>query len=406
MNFKKYHILTFGCKLNQSESDIIDQKLAKNFIRSSLKEADFVLINSCGIIQKTENKIIKTIKQLKSKNKEVILTGCLVKISPEIKNEVNYFFEGNNSEEIEKKLLDIYNSQKKNFSKQICKNYSSTIIPISTGCLGNCSYCVAKLARGKLKSYPKKQIIDKIKDSEAKEIQLTSQDLSIYGMDIGKPSLVNLVSEILEIKKDFRLKLGMMNPGSLRLFINDFVNLFENEKLYRFIHLPVQSGDDAILKKMNRNHTVNDFVEIVQMLGSRFPDFLIATDIIVGFPTESDESFQKTVDLIKNIKPNIVNITRFSKRKGTEAYQFKDLVEKTKKERSRKLNVVAKKIRIEDNKKYLGKMVDVLVVKSGKNNTKLARMSNGKAVILKTGKIGEFKRVKITDFKENYLISN
>ncbi len=401
-----YQIVTYGCKLNQAESLLIEEKLNKSFIKSSLKEADFVLINSCGIIEKTENKIIKKIKELKKNNKDVVISGCLPKINPQIKEEADFVFENNNPDLIEKELLKKYNPQKTTKKEEDKKDDCSIIIPISTGCLGNCSYCAARLARGKLKSHPQKHIIERIKKSDFKEIQLTSQDLGIYGMDFGKPLLVNLVSEIIKIEKDFKLKLGMMNPGFIHPFFDELINLFEDEKLYRFIHIPVQSGDNKILKKMNRNHTAEDFSDLVEKIRLKFDNFLIATDIIVGFPGETDYSFQKTVDLIKKTKPNIVNITRFSKRKQTPAFGMIDLPEKIKKERSRKLNLVAKKIKMKDNESYLGKTGKVLVVKNGKNNTFLSRMNNGKAVILNKGKVGEFKHIKIVDFKENYLIGN
>jgi len=417
---KKFYLETYGCKLNQSDSDLIRGILSKKFEEVSvLKEADFIIINSCGVVQKTERKIIKRIKLLKGK--KIILAGCLPLIYPEaIKNKVLGTIGPQNILSIEKaadvvlkgkKFFEV--SKKKIDKAQYCffkkrkPNQASAIVAISEGCLGNCSYCAAKYARGKLNSFEIKNILQEIKSLVQlgyKEIQLCSQDAAIFGLDKGKYLLPELLKNISEIKGNFKVRVGMMNPGATEKILKELISVFESAKIYKFLHLPLQSGDDEILKKMNRNYKVKDFLEIIAALKKKFDDFLIATDVIVGYPGETEKSFQKTVDIIKKVRPAVFHIFRFSKRQNSEASKLKDFPDRIKKERSRILTKLFSQINLGENKKFLGKEFNVLIVEKRKNSTLLARTSSFRAVILKEGKIGEFKKIKIIDFRKNYLI--
>lgn len=218
------------------------------------------------------------------------------------------------------------------------KNSSSKIIPIAEGCLGNCSYCATKLARKELFSFSAKEIVKKIENSNQPEIYLTSQDLSVYGMDRNE-TLSSLIREIIKIKRDFKLKLGMMNP---KYVSDELLDLYKSDKIYKFIHLPLQSGDNDLLKKMNRGYKVEDFTSIVKKFRKKFKESIIATDIIVGHPLETEESFDKTLKVIKEIKPEVLHIFKFSRRKGTKDFELKDLPDRIKKDRSRIINELFK----------------------------------------------------------------
>ncbi len=407
---KTYLIKTYGCKLNQAETDGLIRALPESFQKASEKKARVVILNTCGVIDKTERKIIKEIKKQKKKGKKVVVTGCLPAINPEVKSLADLSIVGNDPIDFSNKISQLFKTEGKNINGiPALTNPKSTsaIIPISTGCLGSCSYCSAKLARGKLRSYPKKEIMEKAKQvlkSGKKEIQLTSQDLGVYGMESGEPMIIDLIRGLLNLNEDFRLKLGMMNPGHVNKFFDDFLDLFESEKLYNFIHLPVQSGSEKVLKDMNRKHSVSEFKKMVGKIKSKLKNPLLSTDIIVGFPTETENDFQKTVNLIEETKPHIINITRYSERPKTEAAKLKDMPSKIKKERSRKVTKLAKKIRLNDNKKVKGQIFKTLIVRKGKNKSMLGRLPNGKAVVLSEGKVGEIAKIKIVDFKHNYLI--
>ncbi len=399
----KYKIKTYGCKLNRADSNKIKKEADKFLTRSSEKDADLIIINSCGVIDKTERKIIKEIERLKSDDKKIIVLGCLPYMTKKL-TAADMVIEGNDSNELIKALNKMGLERKRESEKR--KKKTTEIISISEGCLGSCTYCGAKLARGELKSYPRHEIIRKSEQaikSGIKEIQLTSQDLGIYGMDRGENQLIDLLTDLISIEGSFKIKLGMMNPGFIKPFTDRLLNLFSSDKLYNFLHLPVQSGSEKILKDMKRGHTVSDFTKIINKV-KRSGEFLIATDIIVGYPTETEADFKKSLRLIEETRPQIVNITRYSERRGTEAEKLKDLPSRIKKERSRKLTELTKKIRIEENRKMVGKRESVLVVRKGKGETFLTRTATGKAVIIKNGVPGQVEEVKIVDFKHNYLI--
>jgi len=425
----KFYLETYGCKLNQADSDLIRGVLLEEFeeVPSSFKEgADFFVINSCGVLGKTERKIWKRIKELKKKGKKVILAGCLPLISPRLSEKLadgvigpkdifsvseaaRAVLSGKKMKIITKKGI---NKAKFCFLK-VKEDDCSIIISVSEGCLGNCSYCAAKLARGDLKSFELKDILNKIKTALSlgfREIHLTGQDLACYGLDKGNFLLPKLLAEIVKLEGDFRVKVGMLEPYFLKRILKDLIPIFQNEKIYNFFHIPLQSGNDLILEKMRRKYKSKDFLEIATVLKKNFKDYLLATDIIVGFPGETEKAFESTLKIIRKTKPQVLNINRFSARPGTEAFNLKDLPDRIKKERSRLLNKLSEKIKIEKNKKYLGKEFKVLIVKKGKNNTFLARNEIAKAIVLpdnfvSDAKIGEFIKVRIFDYQPHYLIA-
>jgi threonylcarbamoyladenosine tRNA methylthiotransferase CDKAL1 len=413
-------IETFGCKFNKADSELIRKILIeKGFKEASEKEADFVILNTCGVVEKTERKIIKRAIELKKKGKKIIFAGCLPLISRKICEKIADGLIGpTNILDLPKVVRKILKGEKVKFSKQkpidkaklkcfvIPKETVTAIVSISEGCLGNCSFCATKLAKGRLRSFDEKEILKNIQETlklGAKEIQLTSQDLGIYGLDKGKFLLPELLEEILKIKGEFRVRLGMTNPTFFKKIQHKIFKLMKSKKIYKFLHLPLQSGSDEILKAMKRGYTTKDFLEIVKNFRKNFRLGILATDVICGFPGETEKDFQKTVSLIKKVKPEILHVFRYSKRKGTEAEKLKDLPDRIKKERSRILNKIWFEILKEKNKKYLGKVFPVLITEKRKDSF-LARTNFYKAVILKEGNLGEFKRIKIVDAKPNYLV--
>jgi len=416
---RKFYLETYGCKLNQSDSDLIRGFLSQKFKEtSSLEEADFVVINSCGVVGKTERKILKRMKEIK--DKKILVAGCLSLISPK---KVSEFADGiigpkdipsvvRVAEEIlqEKKISVISRrsiDKARYFSiKRRKEGDISAIVPISEGCLGDCKFCATKYARGKLFSFSMNNILKEIEflvESGYKEIQLTSQDSALYGLEKGDFLLPDLINKIDKIDKDFRVRVGMTNPFFAKKIIKELISSFKSKKVYKFIHIPLQSGDNNVLKEMNRNYRVEDFIDVVSEFRNNFDDVLLATDIIVGYPGETKESFEKTLSVIKETRPSIIHIFRFSKRPHSKTQDLKDFPDRIKKERSRKLTKLSRKINLEDNKQFLGKEFDVLISGEGKKGTVIGRTSSFRAVVLREGKLGDFKRVKIVGFKENYL---
>lgn len=422
---KKFYLETFGCKFNQADSEIIRSFLNKKFRETkSLNRADFVILNSCGVLKKTELKVFKRAKYFKNKGKKVIIAGCLPLIclkkcrvfadgvvGPQSINHINrvvfWTLKGRKISFLKSKPLDKICFYPLDIQTQKLKNNCSLIVPVAEGCLGNCSYCATKLARKSLKSFSLKEIVQKIKMGLSlgfKEFHLTAQDLAIYGLDKNKTLLASLLKAILNLKAEFRVKLGMLEPYFFKKQISDLLPLIKDERIYNFFHIPLQSGSNAVLKQMKRKYKVSDFLKIIEKLEKEFSHYLLAIDVIVGFPTEKEKDFNQTLKIISQVKPEIIHINRFSSRPNTEASLLKDISEKIKKERSRLVFQLGEKIKLKKNRNYLGKEYDVLVVRKGKNNTFLVRNNSGKAIIVSQAKVGKFYKVKITGFTSNYLV--
>jgi len=287
---------------------------------------------------------------------------------------------------------------------RVRKNPIIEICETSTGCLGKCSFCEVKIAKGKIFSYPIGLVIEEIKNSlkdGCKEIWLTSQDCGCWGKD-RKSTLPELLNKICEIKGKFLVRVGMMNPTHIKDILDDLIDSYKCEKIFKFLHLPVQSGSDEILRKMNRGYSVNDFRKIVKKFRKEFPNITLSTDLIVGFPGESEGDFQKTVALMKEIKPDIVNISKFGARPGTKAAKMEQLSVKIMNERSKKLMEIVKKIQLKKNENWVGWEGDVLIDEVNKKNI-MGRNFAYKPVVLKEGKLGKIKRVKITSASHTSL---
>ncbi len=417
---RAFYLESFGCKLNQADAELIKKVLKeKGFKETSENEADFVILVTCGVVKRTERKILKRAKEIKKKGKKLILAGCLPLISSKSCQEVadglvgpknvldlpkivEKVLKGKKAVSLEQKPIDKAKLRCFAIKKETC----TAIVPISEGCLSFCSYCATKLARKNLKSFDEKEILKNVKlalEAGAKEIQLTSQDLAIYGRDKGKFLLPQLLEKISKIEGNFRVRLGMMNPFWAKKIFKKLLKVMESEKFYKFLHLPLQSGSERILKLMRRNYTPKDFFDLVSKFRKKFKNSLLATDVIVGFPSETEKDFQDTLKAIKRTKPEILHLFRYSKREGTEATKLGDFPGRIKKQRSRILAKLFLEICQKSAKKYLGKTFKVLITEK-RGKVFLGRLPSYKAVLLKKGKLGVFFKVKIKAAKPNYLV--
>ncbi len=375
-------------------------------------ECDVAVINSCGVIEHTERKILKRVRIFKEMNKRVVMAGCLPAINPSAVEEagVDEVVKRNPGsilsavQGIEELNQDeVLHAPRKRGSAVVA------IVPIAEGCLGKCSYCATRIARGRLESSPINFVVDEVRhvlEQGFKEIQLTAQDTAIYGRDRGT-SLPELLMKIRDIPSPskFRVRVGMMNPKFAIEVLDDLCDAYDHENIYKFLHLPVQSGDDAVLEHMKRGYSVQDFIEIVNAFRRRFPELMLATDVIVGYPTEDEESFLMTYKLIEDVRPDVLNITRFSSRPGTLASKLKDMPDRYKKERSRKLTSLQTDIGLRINERLVGKELEVLITEKGKNGTMKGRTNFYKTVVLESGNLGEFMTVRIKGATFSYLIA-
>lgn len=350
----KIYLEVFGCTANKSDASLIKGILNENNheIVEKVNDADVLIILTCTVIDTTQQRMLSRLKAFKKTDKEIVVAGCMASVQADLIKSIlpdakllppQYSYH----------IIDVLKGEDTSFkdkSKTLFpKTYEEVIAPVSIaeGCLFSCSYCITSLARGKLKSYPIDGIIQDVCSAikqGCKEIQLTAQDTSSYGLD-GRYNLGELLKNVSKIKGEFRVRVGMMNPYTCSKNIDPIIKGFEDNKIYKFLHLPVQSGDNEILNKMDRKYTVEKFLEIVKKFRDKYSDITISTDVIVGFPTESDEQFQHTVDLLKKVKPDITNITRYSARPYTKAKTMKGrITTNVVKQRSKMLSELCSKI--------------------------------------------------------------
>ena len=408
---KKVFIEGYGCSLNKAETEQITGFLESSGFQivSKPEKAGTIIINTCAVKEPTENRMLARIKHMKKiskKNSRLIVFGCLPKISPqkisEISNDIVKI--GPLLEELAKEL----GIKETAFSPSVKQRHSSkfvSIIPIARGCLGNCSFCATKNARGSLKSYSPEELKKRFfrETKSPKEIWLTAQDTACYGLDIGT-SLPELIREFLKSRKKFRIRIGMMNPHHALSMLEDFLPLFEDRRMYRFFHIPLQSGSDSILKKMNRPYSKKDFFLLVKKIRKKLPGAVISTDIIVGFPGETEKDFHETLEAVKKISPDIINISRFGARPNTAAEKMPlQLHGRAKKARSRILSEIQKKISLEKNKSLIGSVQEIFVSEKGQKGNFVGRAVSYKPIVIEKNLLGRFARARIENAFAGFL---
>lgn len=383
----KVWIEAYGCAANMADSQIIAGALSANGFQIAKRneKCDLNIIVTCAVKDTTEHKMMSRIKDLSTTGKPLIIAGCLAKTHFEkVQNQhcgVSFLgprsliktvscakaaLSGKKSVELE----DVDGRQKLSIPRMRL-NPIVGIIQIAVGCLSECSFCQTKLAKGQLTSYRIGDImhaIEKDVSEGCREIWLSSTDNGCYGFDIGT-SLVELLRKCESITGDFRIRIGMMNPmylGFLRVSLAELLR--RSDRIFRFIHIPVQSGSERILRSMKRGHTIKMYKDLVKTLREMCPDITIATDIIVGFPGESEKDFEDTLGLISESKPDIVNCSRYSARPGTSAAHLHGrLTTEITKTRSSRVHELVTQIAHERNMKWVGWRGSIIIDEVGQN---------------------------------------
>ena len=419
----KVYIETYGCTFNQADSQIMAGNLIEGNIDivNSAEKADVIIINTCYVKLPTESKVINKIKNYQTKfpNKKIIISGCMVEVDPKKLNDIgpNCSWIGphqlNKTVPIVKKAYDGELSRAYGISKdskvgvpKLSENPYIHVIQICEGCLGACTYCCTRLARGPLNSYPIKDIVNEAKQAIKNgcvEIELTAQDTSAYGKDTGE-KFSDLIRAVASLDGNFRVRIGMMNPKNIGDEIDDLIESFKLEKVYKFLHLPIQSGSNKVLNEMNRNHTVNEYKYIVEKFRDQIPELTLATDIIVGYPTETEEDFKETVDLVKDLKFSIIHISKYHHRLGAISSNLKEIPSDIMHRRSKYLTNIKYEITEMENKEFLGSDVEVLVVEKGRKGGFIAKTNSYIPVVVEDVKLGSFVNVHIYDVTGTYLL--
>ena len=406
----RYFVESYGCTMNFGEGEQLSKKMESlgHTRVNSPDEADIVILNTCTVVDTTEKKMIHRMGELKQEGKEIIVTGCMAKVQPK-----RISIRLPESMIIPPDQYDLFSGKVESaFGCAPCtETYefgASAILPIAQGCLGNCSYCITRFARGVLKSYQEDELLNEFKsmlDSGVKEILVTAQDTACYGRDIDT-DLPTLLRRFLEFEGEYRIRIGMMNPNNLDRILDDLMDVMEDERVYRFLHIPVQSGSNSVLEKMRRHYTVDRFMGIVNSLRERYPDISIATDLITGFPGETERDHDKSIKLIKDLHADTVNITRFSVRPGTDAATMKNQIHgNISKERSTELTETKMSVEGDINSTLIGQRYRALVTENGRPGTMIARNRNYRPIGIEADiPIGTFIDVEITGSAPTHLV--
>ena len=424
MEQNKFYIETYGCTSNKADSYIITNLLNKsNYKQSTLDDADFIIINTCGVKQQTENKIKTRLKSLynlfrNNPEKHIIIAGCLPFIDNsyiDLIGKIVPNFSAIVDLDIIHEFPKILEQIKQGYTNLIFKSQGlidkteflidfapgkiTGIVPISEGCLGACTYCCVKNARGRLKCYQPDKIIKNVKyqlKQGIKQIYLTSQDCSPY--KYNNTELVDIIKDIVNLNYNFFLRVGMLNPRFLIQNLDQLITIFNFGKIYQFLHIPIQSGSNNILEKMNRSYRIPEIINKIEILRKNFPFLTISTDIICGFPGETEEDFNKTIELIEWLKPDILNISKFTPRPGTKAKGMQQINGKIIKERSNRLSKIFRGILFNSNKEWENWEGEVLILHEGeKDNQVFGRNFAYKNVFIEDfrGKYGDFTLVRV-----------
>jgi threonylcarbamoyladenosine tRNA methylthiotransferase CDKAL1 len=418
----------FGCSSNIADTEVLAGCLvaAGHTLVASPGQAELVVYNTCAVKAPTEDRMIYLLKQV-PRDRKVLVAGCLPLVNPErLKREVRFDGVigpawGEGIVEVVRRLSVGKRVEEWNDSVRLpglglprkLANPCVSIVPICYGCLGACAYCCVRHARGQLRSYSLSEIVERVSADRAqgiKEFWLTSQDSASYGRDIGV-SLSGLLRRVCGIAGDFLLRVGMMTPNRLLDIVDDVFDVFADGKLFKFLHVPVQSGDDEVLGRMNRHYSVEEFRGLVEGFRARFPRSTVATDVIVGFPGETTEAFTHTLDLIETTRPDIVNVSKFYGRPGTSALRLQPQIGiQEVKARSGRLARLVRRTALERNREWVGWRGRILVDEVGKTGSVVGRNSAYKPVVLKCSAdqcrrlLGQYLDVKVTGASRSHLI--
>jgi len=401
---KKYFIVTYGCQMNESDSERIASVLEDIGYSPTPdeSEADLLVINVCSVRQRAIDRIFGKINKIKNKRLKVkvILTGCILeKDKEQFENQVDEIWP----------IVDLEIKPKYQSSYQV-------FVPIMTGCDNFCSYCVVPYVRGREYSRPAEEIIDEVRglvERGYKEVTLLGQNVNSYSCNMkhgtwNKINFPKLLRMVNDIEGDFWLRFVTSHPKDMS---DELIEMVARcNKVCEYIHLPVQSGDDKILENMNRGYTVKQYLTLVEKIRKtfakirgKFVPISITTDAIVGFPGETKKQFENTVKLFKKVGFDMAYIAQYSPRAGTAAAKLKDNVpHEEKKRRKEVLTEILRKTALENNRRYVGRTIKVLVdesrIKNQESGLLLGKMRSFKNVKFESDKnlIGKFVKVKIT----------
>lgn len=434
---KKYCVVTYGCQMNLHESEKISGILS-GMGMSAVNEpenADVVVFNTCCIRDTAERRALGNIgkmKELKKKNKNllIVVTGCMTQqngFAENMKERYQYIdvilgthnisdLENQIRIRLEKKkrvaaVLDTDGYIDDETTPVTRTSFPNAWVNINYGCNNFCTYCIVPYVRGRERSRDMKSIISECKiliNDGYKEITLLGQNVNSYGNDVPDENVnfANLLREVAKIDGKFRIRFMTSHPKDLT---EDVVKAIrDNDKICNNIHLPIQAGSNSVLKNMNRRYTREHYLGLIDMIRRYLPDCGITTDIMVGFPYETEEDFLDTMDIVEKVRFSTAFTFIYSVRKGTKAAEMPQIPYEIKQNRIKRLIARQNEITEEISKDYVGNVYEILVegMQEKKNGYVVGRTESGRLVSAKGDEsmIGEFKNVKITAVKNAQLL--
>ena len=407
-----YHIETYGCTANRGESRAIERRLrdAGHHRVAGPAEADVAILNTCTVVETTERRMLRRAGELEREVADLVVTGCMALAQGEAFHDAGVDARVCGWDEVPAAVGNGECPTTTPDTEPVLDGVVG-ILPIARGCMSDCSYCITKRSTGKIDSPPIEENVEKAErliEAGAKEVRVTGQDTGVYGWDTGERRLHVLLDRICDLPGEFRVRVGMANPKGVHGIRRELASVFaEYDELYDFLHAPVQSGSGAVLGAMRRQHNLAEFHEVVDAFDATLDEWTLATDFVVGFPTETEADHEASMDLLRQVRPEKVNVTRFSKRPGTDAADMKGLGGTVKKERSRAMSELKLEIMAEVYGSMVGERREVLVVEPGTGDSVKCRDSAYRQIVIQNAvergiEPGDFLDVEVTAHETVY----
>jgi threonylcarbamoyladenosine tRNA methylthiotransferase CDKAL1 len=368
----RYHIETYGCTANRGESRQIERALREGG-HHPVEEptaADVAILNTCTVVEKTEHNMLRRARELDEETPaDLVITGCMALAQGEAFAEAGIDADVLHWDDVPDHVRNGECPTTTSDADPVLDGVVG-ILPIARGCMSDCSYCITKQATGRIDSPPVEENLEKARalvHAGARELRLTGQDTGVYGWDTGERKLHVLLDRICtEVDGDFRVRVGMANPKGVHGIREELAAVYaEHDNLYNFLHVPVQSGSNDVLGEMRRQHNVEEFRDVVETFDSYLDDWTLSTDFVAGFPTETEADHRESVALLRETSPEKINVTRFSKRPGTDAAELDGLGGQTKKDRSSELVEAKMEVVGAAHEQMVGDRREVLFVEDG-----------------------------------------
>ena len=407
------YVESYGCSHNESDARIIRALLEKSgaTLVDKPESADYLLLNTCGVKHTTELKMLSRARELAKCKGMLFICGCLPAINEAAvrKAAPNAVLVGTDCIGELPQLLThprdcLTGGRVNKLALARPKHGLTAVIQIGEGCTGSCTFCGTRHARGSVHSYPLRDIVASVEAAVrggAREVYLTAEDTGCYGLDAGS-SLPELINAVAAVPGDFKIRVGMMNPDHALRMLPQLLAAFKNEKVYRFVHLPVQSGSDAVLRAMRRNYSVADFERVVAAFRKSLSGVAVSTDVIVAFPTETEQDFRATMALLGRVRPDIANVSRFGPRPRTPAAAIKQLSSVISKRRSAEAGALAKALSLESSKRLVGQELETVALSRGSRGGVIGRAPNYRQLVF-DGSLGVPCRVRVARAFPYYL---